>query len=42
MNEQFDLIAFGRPFIANPDFVSQLANQQPMVEYNADMLAQLY
>lgn len=27
-----DLIAFGRPFVANPDFVGRLKHQQPLAE----------
>ena len=36
-----DLVAFGRPIIANPDFVTKIKNQQELVEYDMNMLAQL-
>ncbi|MCW8884547.1 MAG: alkene reductase [Motiliproteus sp.] len=36
-----DLIAIGRPFIANPDYVSKVQNQQPPVAYDESMLAEL-
>lgn len=38
---KFDLIAIGRPLIANPDYISKISNNQPLVEYNADMLSEL-
>lgn len=36
-----DLIAIGRPLIANPDYVSKVRNQIPLVDYNDEMLTQL-
>ncbi|MEH6625025.1 MAG: alkene reductase [Motiliproteus sp.] len=36
-----DLIAIGRPFIANPDYVSKVRNQQPPIPYEESMLAEL-
>lgn len=39
--KQFDLIAFGRPFIANPDFVSLLQANKPIRPYDANMLTTL-
>ncbi|HIF9180740.1 TPA: alkene reductase [Photobacterium damselae] len=33
-----DLVAIGRPLIANPDYVEKLKNHQPLTEYNAEML----
>lgn len=33
-----DLVAIGRPLIANPDYVAKLKNHQPLTEYNAEML----
>ncbi len=36
-----DLIAIGRPFIANPDYVSKVRNQQQPVPYEESMLAEL-
>lgn len=37
----FDLAAIGRPFIANPDFITRVREQQPLVEYDGSMLAEL-
>ncbi|MGQ3887505.1 alkene reductase [Legionella sp. CNM-1927-20] len=39
--KQFDLIAFGRPFIANPDLVSRIKNAANMHSYDAAMLETL-
>lgn len=39
---QADLIAFGRPFIANPDLVTKLKHRQTLTEYDAKMLDRLY
>lgn len=33
-----DLVAFGRPFIANPDFPHRLKNNLPLAEINHDLL----
>lgn len=33
-----DLVAFGRPFVSNPDLVSRLANQQPLAELDPTTL----
>ena len=38
---RFDLLAIGRPFIANPDFVQKVKAKQPLVEYSEEMLAAL-
>ncbi|MFT6900220.1 MAG: N-ethylmaleimide reductase [Colwellia sp.] len=38
---KFDLVAIGRPFIANPDYVARVRENKPLVEYNADMLTSL-
>ena len=38
---KFDLIAIGRPFIANPDYVSKIANNEQLVAYDESMLAEL-
>ncbi|HTM63741.1 MAG TPA: alkene reductase [Gammaproteobacteria bacterium] len=38
----FDLSAFGRPFIANPDLVSKIRNNEPLVKYDVSMLKTLY
>ncbi|MBD1582470.1 alkene reductase [Pseudoalteromonas sp. S16_S37] len=40
-DKRFDLVAIGRPFIANPDYVSKVKNQQPLTAYSEEMLAQL-
>jgi len=40
-NEHFDLIAIGRPLIANPDYISKVTNGEALVEYNEAMLAEL-
>lgn len=37
----FDLIAFGRPFIANPNLVYQLARNLPLANYDPAMLTTL-
>lgn len=39
--DAFDLIAIGRPFIANPDYVERVRKQQELVAYHEDMLATL-
>ncbi|KGJ95976.1 hypothetical protein ND16A_1155 [Thalassotalea sp. ND16A] len=39
--DQFDLIAIGRPFIANPDYVAKIRNNQPLVSYAEEMLTSL-
>lgn len=41
-NHDFDLVALGRPFIANPDLVSRLLSQEPLKPYDASMLNSLY
>ncbi|MGL4447410.1 MAG: alkene reductase [Shewanella sp.] len=38
---QFDLIAIGRPFIANPDYIARLRSGAELVPYRDDMLATL-
>lgn len=40
--KDFDLVAFGRPFLANPDYVEKLKNNAPMVAYEPSMLTTLY
>lgn len=37
-----DLIAIGRPFIANPDLVPRLVKGEPLLEFEDAMLAELY
>lgn len=41
-DHQFDLIAFGRPFIANPDFIQRLYHNETLKPYDASMLNTLY
>ena len=36
-----DLIAIGRPIIANPDYVEKVRTQAPLVEYDESMLLEL-
>ncbi|OLQ72298.1 alkene reductase [Photobacterium proteolyticum] len=36
-----DLIAIGRPLIANPDFVEKVRTRQPLTTYSAEMLNEL-
>jgi N-ethylmaleimide reductase len=33
-----DLVAFGRPFIANPDFPARIAMSQPLAAFDANTL----
>ncbi|NCN26695.1 alkene reductase [bacterium] len=40
--KNFDLIAIGRPLIANPDFVTKLKNGGELKAYDAAMLADLF
>ncbi|HEV2613943.1 MAG TPA: alkene reductase [Gammaproteobacteria bacterium] len=39
--EQFNLIAIGRPFIANPDLIPRLEKNQDIISYDQSMLATL-
>lgn len=41
-NKAFDLIAIGRPFIANPDLIDRLQRQKELRPYNENMLSELY
>ena len=38
---KFDLIAIGRPLIANPDYISKVSNGEELVPYSDEMLAEL-
>ena len=38
---RFDLLAIGRPFIANPDYISKVQQGDELVSYNDDMLKEL-
>ncbi|WP_434952624.1 alkene reductase [Shewanella sp. HL-SH4] len=40
-DNKFDLLAIGRPFIANPDYVAKVRQGEAVVEYNDAMLAEL-
>ncbi len=40
-NNRFDLLAIGRPFIANPDYVEKVKTQQEVTPYSDDMLTSL-
>lgn len=33
-----DMVAFGRPFVANPDLVTRIKHQYPLAEHNPDTL----
>ena len=39
--KDFDLIAIGRPFIANPDYIEKVKNGEEIVEYTEEMLNEL-
>jgi len=41
-NNVFDLIAIGRPFIANPDLINKLLLDQSLTQYDVSMLNTLY
>ena len=38
---RFDLLAIGRPFIANPDYITKIKNNEPLIEYKESMLNEL-
>lgn len=38
---KFDLLAIGRPFIANPDYVQRIRDKKDLVEYSDEMLTNL-
>tara|TARA_R100001377_G_scaffold75304_1_gene51814 strand:+ start:1055 stop:2110 length:1056 start_codon:yes stop_codon:yes gene_type:complete len=40
-DDKFDLIAIGRPFIANPDYVAKIRNNEPLTSYSDEMLTSL-
>lgn len=40
-DNQFDLIAIGRAFIANPDYVARIREGRPLVDYHEQMLETL-
>jgi 2,4-dienoyl-CoA reductase-like NADH-dependent reductase (Old Yellow Enzyme family) len=39
--DRFDLLAIGRPFIANPDYVEKLQKGEELTDYNEAMLTEL-
>ena len=39
--DKFDLLAIGRPFIANPDYVEKIRSKAQLTEYSDEMLAEL-
>ncbi|MCS3460664.1 alkene reductase [Aeromonas sp. BIGb0445] len=39
--DRFDLIAIGRPLIANPDYLARVKKSEPLVPYSDTMLAEL-
>jgi len=40
-NNKFDLVAIGRPFIANADYVAKVREGAELIEYNDEMLTSL-
>jgi 2,4-dienoyl-CoA reductase-like NADH-dependent reductase (Old Yellow Enzyme family) len=40
-NDKFDLVAIGRPFIANPDYVAKVRSGVELVDYRDEMLTNL-
>jgi len=38
---KYDLLAIGRPFIANPDYVARVREGKELVEYSEEMLMSL-
>ncbi|NRA82604.1 MAG: alkene reductase [Gammaproteobacteria bacterium] len=38
---KFDLVAIGRPFISNPDYVAKVRDNAPLVDYSDEMLLSL-
>lgn len=40
-NNEFDLLAIGRPFIANADYISKIKKGEKLTEYTDDMLTEL-
>jgi 2,4-dienoyl-CoA reductase-like NADH-dependent reductase (Old Yellow Enzyme family) len=39
--DRFDLLAIGRPFIANPDYVEKLQKGETLIDYSEAMLTEL-
>lgn len=40
-NNRFDLVAIGRPFIANPDYIEKIKQGSELTPYSDEMLAEL-
>ena len=40
-NDRFDLVAIGRPFIANPDYVAKIRKKEVLIDYSDEMLMEL-
>ncbi len=40
-NNKADLVAIGRPLIANPDYMNKIKNNQNLIEYDMSMLSKL-
>ncbi len=40
-NDNFNLIAIGRPFIANPDYIEKIRKGEEITPYSEEMLASL-
>ncbi len=40
-DDRFDLLAIGRPFIANPDYMKKIEKGETLTEYSDEMLAEL-
>lgn len=41
LKKAFDLVAIGRPFIANPDLINKIKNGEALISYDETMLATL-
>ncbi|KQB06121.1 alkene reductase [Vibrio metoecus] len=41
-NNEFDLLAIGRPFIANPDYIARVQQGEELKTYQDSMLTELY
>ncbi len=41
-NNEFDLLAIGRPFIANPDYIARVQKGEELKAYQDSMLTELY
>ncbi|EKF9660867.1 alkene reductase [Vibrio cholerae] len=41
-NNEFDLLAIGRPFIANPDYIARIQKGEELKVYQDSMLTELY